>query len=215
MVEPRKASSRCSPAGSSPRWRSKSPTTGRTSSPGNSSATAALAVVRTAGSTSKGTNVRSVPASRSVRSSSRVFSEVPLPSSISVRAPVTAAISVDALLEDRPLGAGRVVLVEPGDLVEELAAAGVVEVLRRQRQRPRRQPGPHVASHLLGQAAGVEVDVGRGERHGVSKGVTVIRAAVAPWGRVTSRWWWSGTSTQRGSSSQGSLATATPSGSTR
>ena len=39
---------------------------------------------------------------------------------------------VRARLQDRPLGAGRVVLGQLGDAVEELRAAGVVEVLGRQ-----------------------------------------------------------------------------------
>ena len=93
IVEPRNASSCRSPCGSAPRCCSKSPTIGSISTPGNSPAIAALASFSTAGSTSNGTNRRSVPAACSARSSRLVFSDVPLPSSMSVRAPVTAAIS--------------------------------------------------------------------------------------------------------------------------
>ena len=46
---------------------------------------------------------------------------------------------VGSLGEDRALGARRVVLGEPGDLVEELRAAVVVEPLRRQLLRVRRE----------------------------------------------------------------------------
>ncbi len=52
-----------------------------------------------------------------------------------------------ALLEDRPLGAGRVVLGQLADAVEQLRPARVVEVLRRQLlERPR-----EAVEHVLGQ----------------------------------------------------------------
>ena len=60
----------------------------------------------------------------SASSSIRVFSDVPEPSSTSVSASVSSAMSAAWRDEDRALGAGRVVLGEPGDLVEELAARG-------------------------------------------------------------------------------------------
>jgi hypothetical protein len=44
-------------------------------------------------STSNGTNLRNAPPSRSASSNTRVFSEVPLPNSTNVSAPVTDAIS--------------------------------------------------------------------------------------------------------------------------
>ena len=47
--------------------------------------------------------------------------------------------------QDLPLGPGRVVLRQPGDLLEQLAAALVVEPLRRQRLRGARS-GPRVTS---------------------------------------------------------------------
>ena len=112
--------------------------------PGYSSATAAAASRSVCSLTSKGTKRSSVPASRSASSSSRVFSDVPEPSSTSVSALVSSAMVAGVRHEDRPLGAGRVVLGEPGDLVEQLAAALVVEPLRRQRLRRGRQPGAHV-----------------------------------------------------------------------
>ena len=83
---------------------------------------------------------RSVPRARSASSSSRVFSDEPEPSSTRVWAPVRAAISRGVALQDLPLGAGRVVLRQPGDLLEQLAAARVVEPLGRQPLRCRRQP---------------------------------------------------------------------------
>ena len=48
--------------------------------------------------------------------------------------------------QDLALGAGRVVLGQRGDLLEQLAAAGVVEPLRRQRLRARGQAGPGVGA---------------------------------------------------------------------
>src|SRR3712207_8698562 len=71
MVEPRKATSRRPDRGSSPRCRVKSPTTAATSTPGYSAVIAAPAACSTDGSTSQGTNRRSVPASRSASSSRR------------------------------------------------------------------------------------------------------------------------------------------------
>jgi len=61
--------------------------------------------------------------------------------------------------EDGPLGPRRVVLGQPGDLVEQLAAAGVVEVLRRQGLRARGQPGPHVGRELVGQGLVAQVSL--------------------------------------------------------
>ena len=92
------------------------------------------------------------------RSSSRVFSEVPLPSSSSVSAAARRRDLGGVRLEDRPLGAGRVVLGQPGDLVEQLAAAGVVEVLRRQHLRGGGEAGADVVGQLAGEGVGVEVD---------------------------------------------------------
>ena len=198
IVEPRKAISLRGCRGSSARCFSKSPTTGSTSREGNRSATAALASFSTAGSTSKGTKRRSVAASVSAPISSWVFSEVPLPSSTRVSAAQARAISHDVPVEDRALGPGRVVLLQPGDLVEELAAPGVVEVLRRQGLRLRGQPGTHVVGHLRGQRARVEVDLRVQDGHQLSRGVTVTWAVSL---RLTSSRCRSGTSTQRASSS--------------
>jgi hypothetical protein len=93
MVLPRKAIIRRPPFGSSARCRSKSPTTACTATPGYSAATAAAAERRVVSSTSKGTKRRSAPRRAKASSRSRVFSEVPEPSSISVSAPDRAAIS--------------------------------------------------------------------------------------------------------------------------
>ena len=77
-----------------------------------------------------------------------------------------------------PLGAGRVVLGQPGDLLEQLAAAGVVEPLRRQllrarrsARRGRRRAAPRSAS------SSVEVDVEQRPRSSVVHSVVNVRAA--------------------------------------
>ena len=90
---PRKAIIRRPPVGSSARCRSKSPTTAWTATPGYSVATAAAADRSVVSSTSKGTKRRSAPRRWKASSSSRVFSDVPEPSSMSVSAPERAAIS--------------------------------------------------------------------------------------------------------------------------
>ena len=104
----------------------------------------------------------------------------------------------DVPVEDRALGPGGVVLLEPGDLVEELAAPGVVEVLRRQRLRIGGESGSHVDRHLRRQRARVEVDLGVQDRHQLSRGVTVTSLVSR---RPTSSRCRSGTSTHRASSS--------------
>ena len=110
-----------------------------------------------------------MPASRIASSSSRVFAAVPEPSSTSSAAPVSATISLGARLEDRALGARRVVLGQLADPVEQLGAAGVVEVLGRQLLE---RPGEPV-EHVVGEralVAGAEVEsigssiVGSGDR---------------------------------------------------
>ena len=62
-------------------------------------------------------------------------------------------------VEDLPLAAGRVVLGQPGDLVEQLAAAVVVEPLRRQPLRLGGEAPAHVGAERVGQVVGSEVDV--------------------------------------------------------
>ena len=64
--------------------------------------------------------------------------------------------------EDGPLRAGRVVLGEPGDLIEELTAALVVEPLGRQGLRLGRQAGEYVSAQRLLDSVGrqVALDVG-------------------------------------------------------
>ena len=68
-----------------------------------------------------------------------------------------------ALSEDRPLGPGRVVLGQLGDLLEQLRAALVVEVLRRELLRVGGEAGANVASHRRG-GVGVEMYVDRDQR---------------------------------------------------
>jgi hypothetical protein len=92
MVLPRKATSRRPSRDTSPRWDEKFPTTAWTSMP-YEAATSAAASRSTSSLTSRGTNRRSVPAAAMASRSSRVFSDVPEPSSTSVPAPARAAIS--------------------------------------------------------------------------------------------------------------------------
>ena len=74
--------------------------------------------------------------------------------------PAAARISAERALEDLPLGPGRVVLGQLGDLLEELRAALVVEVFRRQLLRVGAEAGADVARHRR-RGVGVEVDVDR------------------------------------------------------
>src|ERR1700733_3554646 len=62
--------------------------------------------------------------------------------------------------EDLPLGPGRVVLDQLGDLLEQLRAALVVEVLRRQLLRVGAEAGANVLRHRL-RGVGIEMDVDR------------------------------------------------------
>ena len=66
--------------------------------------------------------------------------------------------------EDRALGTGRVVLREPRDLVEEAATLLVVEPLRREDLRARREAGAGVGPQRGGEVVGTEVDVDAGRR---------------------------------------------------
>jgi hypothetical protein len=63
------------------------------------------------------------------------------------------------LREDLPLAARRVVLREPGDLVEQVAAAVVVEPLRRQPLGVGGEAPPHIGAERCGEVVGSEVDV--------------------------------------------------------
>ena len=99
------------------------------------SATAAAASRRVCSLTSNGTKRSRVPASRSASSRIRVFSDVPEPELDERVGPGELGDVAAWATRIAALGAGRVVLGEPGDLVEELAAAVVVEPLRRQRLR--------------------------------------------------------------------------------
>ena len=65
-------------------------------------------------------------------SRTRDLSQVPAPSSTRVSASAVRGDLLGVGLEDRPLGTGRVVLRQPGDLVEQLAAPVVVEPDRRE-----------------------------------------------------------------------------------
>src|SRR3954463_5357689 len=109
-------------------------------------------------------------------------------------------------VEDRPLGPGRVVLRQPRDPIEQFAAALVVEPAWREGLRRRGEPGPCVRPERGRGVLGTEV-VGQLDGHAqASSGVSETPSG------VTSTRCRSGTSTQAGSSSHGSLATAVPSG---
>ena len=109
-----------------------------------------------------GTYRRSVPARVSASSSSRVFADEPDPSSTSVVAPVSRAISSTCAVSSARFGARRVVLGQCGDLLEQLAAPRVVEPLRRQLLGLRRQPEQHVGAQVGAGVRGSEVDVDPG-----------------------------------------------------
>ena len=127
------------------RWRSKSPTMPCTSQPGYSSTSAsARRADHALGDVERHVARAACPASCSASSRTRVFAAVPEPSSTSSTAPVSSAISAGARLEDRALGARRVVLGQLADAVEQLGAARVVEVLGRQLLERPREPVEHV-----------------------------------------------------------------------
>ena len=100
-----------------------------------------------------------VPVACMASSSTRDLSQVPAPSSTRVSAPERRGDLRGVGLEDGALGPGRVVLGQPGDLVEQLAAPVVVEPDRRQPLGRGREPGPHVA--LQGAAEVVGASGGR------------------------------------------------------
>ena len=81
--------------------------------------------------------------------------DVPDPSSSSVRGAGAAGDVRGLALEDLGLSPGRVVLVEPGDVVEELGAPLVVEPLRRQVLRRGGEAVAGVAPERLGQVGSV------------------------------------------------------------
>ena len=108
--------------------------------------------------------------------------------------------------QDLRLGAGRVVLGQPGDLVEQVAAHRVVEPLGRQRLRRLGQPVAHIAAQRLRGRVGGQV-VGQREGHDDPFSGIKFDARV----RRPSTRWRSGISCQPGSSSYGSLASTTPS----
>jgi len=66
--------------------------------------------------------------------------------------------------EDRPLGARRVVLRQPRDLLEKAATLLVVEPLRWEDLRARGESGARVGAQRGGEVVGTEVDVDAGRR---------------------------------------------------
>ena len=117
---------------------------------------------------------------------------------------VTSAISSAPLGEDRRLGTGLVVLRQPGDVLEQLAAPGVVEVLRRQRLGRRGQSSADVGAQ--GTRPGPRASGGGRSSCGLPDGVSVRPSA------PTCTAVRSASSRQPGSSSCGSEARTVPSG---
>ena len=146
-------------SGTCARWRSKSPTTAWTSTPGYSAATWAAASRSVASDTSNGANVRRRSARWNASSRMRVFSDVPEPSSTRVSAPLGGDDVVGVREQDRALGAGRVVLGQPRDLVEQLRAAVVVEPLGREVLRGRGEAAAGVGAQCRAEVGGIEVRV--------------------------------------------------------
>ena len=101
------------------------------------------------------------PAATRASSSTRDLSHVPAPSSTRVSAPDRGGDLRRVGLEQRPLGPGRVVLLEPGDLVEQGTAPVVVEPDRRQPLGRGREPDPHVVLERGAQVVAGQVDVDR------------------------------------------------------
>ena len=150
------------------RWRSKSPTTPWTRRPGYSSTSASAALAHDA-TRRRRTGRSAQPARAAIASSStRVFgADARAQLDQLASRPVAATISAACALEDRALGARRVVLGQLADAVEQLRAARVVEVLGRQLLERPRQP----VEHVVGEAALVRLveaaldrDVGIGDR---------------------------------------------------
>ena len=129
IVLPRNATSRRPPPGSRSRWRSKSPTTAWTSTPGTRRRRRRPRCAASPRSRRTARSAERARARASASSSSRVFSDVPDPSSIERVGAAARRDLVGARVEDRALGACRVVLGQAGDLVEQLGAAVVVEPL--------------------------------------------------------------------------------------
>ena len=89
----------------------------------------------------------------------RDFSQVPAPSSIE-RVRLGTFGDVPGMgVEDRPLRPGRVVLGEPGDLVEQPAAPVVVEVDRGDALGPGGEAVADVALHGVAQIVAGQMDV--------------------------------------------------------
>ena len=89
---------------------------------------------------------------------------------------------VDGGPQCRPLGLGRVVLVQPRDLVEQRAALGVVEPLRRQGLRRGRQPGKGVGTQRPLQIGRLEM-LDDGERHASAASRTPVNGHRAEAGK--------------------------------
>ena len=94
---------------------------GSTASPGYSRRSCAAVWLRNVALTSIGTYSSASPVARIASRMIRLFSALPAPSSTSVRVPSCAHQLRHPALEQRALGAGGVVLGQPGDRLEQLA----------------------------------------------------------------------------------------------
>ncbi len=195
MVPPRKANSLRPGAGSRSRWRWKSPTTPVTVRPGYSSARASAASRRVASLTSSGTNRLELPRGlHGVEEDPRLLAGAGPDLHQHVRLGVQHHL-LCVRVEDRALRTGRVVLGEAGDLVEEPAAALVVEIDRRELFRFRGEPGTNVVLQRAPKIRTGEVHLdGRGDHgvHGrghpdISPGPSSSAGEPAPAGTLTSR----------------------------
>ncbi len=79
---------------------------------------------------------------------------------------------LDATGQDGPFGAGRIVLGQTGDGIEEHASGGVVEPLGRQLLRVRRQSSPDVGRERRGAVGCGEMPVDDDSRVGTGRGDT-------------------------------------------
>ena len=161
-MPPRNATERRPPPGHVCRWRSKSPTTAWTSTPGTPPRWPPTASRSVASQTSNGDErAAGVPASAErVEEQPCLLGRARTRARRGCRRRSRATMSSARAARIAPLGAGRVVLGQPGDLVEQLRAPVVVEPLRREvlrgprRARPGRRPRSAVA-----RSSRVEVDV--------------------------------------------------------
>ena len=140
MVLPRNATTRVPPPGSWSRCCSKSPTTAWTSTPRTPAATAVAAARRVCfAHVERHEAFEGAGVARTRRAGAASSPTCPNRARRACRPCCAPRRLAACSSEDAPLGAGRVVLGQARDLVEQLAAAVVVEPLRRERLRRARR----------------------------------------------------------------------------